>query len=162
MIITLDFITRENIWQIASLVTPKSLFTVTHALFFISPVHSKWRYCSLAQSHQHQLHRWSIYRYLLFDFNCALAQGRDFKLRQEVFMWCDHDLNFDISATSTSADWMLSHKLIELRINKQKTWTWQLIPVMSGHSAHLTACHCQIWSLGCGLLNNFLVRIHFN
>ena len=31
-----DFVTRENHWQIASLVTKKSLFTVTHALFFIS------------------------------------------------------------------------------------------------------------------------------
>ena len=28
--------TRENYWQIASLMTQKSLFTVTHALFFIS------------------------------------------------------------------------------------------------------------------------------
>ena len=28
-------VTREHNWQIASLVTPKSLFTVTHALFFI-------------------------------------------------------------------------------------------------------------------------------
>ena len=36
MIFTRDFVTRENHWQIASLVTPKSLFTVTHALFFIS------------------------------------------------------------------------------------------------------------------------------
>ena len=30
------FVTRENYWQIASRVTPKSLFTVTHTLFFIS------------------------------------------------------------------------------------------------------------------------------
>ena len=29
-------VTRENHWQIASLVTQNSLFTVTHALFFIS------------------------------------------------------------------------------------------------------------------------------
>ena len=36
MIFTRDFVTRENHWQIASLVTQKSLFTVTHALFFIS------------------------------------------------------------------------------------------------------------------------------
>ena len=36
MIFTRDFVTRENYWQIASLVTQKSLFTVTHALFFIS------------------------------------------------------------------------------------------------------------------------------
>ena len=35
MIFTRDFVTRENYWQIASLVTQKSLFTVTHALFFI-------------------------------------------------------------------------------------------------------------------------------
>ena len=36
MIFTRDFVTRENHWQIASLVTQKSLFTViTHALFFI-------------------------------------------------------------------------------------------------------------------------------
>ena len=33
---TRDFVTRENLWQIAPLVTQKSLFTVTHALFFIS------------------------------------------------------------------------------------------------------------------------------
>ena len=36
MIFTRDFVTRENHWQIASLVTQKSLITVTHALFFIS------------------------------------------------------------------------------------------------------------------------------
>ena len=36
MIFTRDFVTRENYWQIASLVTQKSLFTVTHTLFFIS------------------------------------------------------------------------------------------------------------------------------
>ena len=36
MIFTRDFVTRENHWQIASLVTQKSLFTVTHALFFIT------------------------------------------------------------------------------------------------------------------------------
>ena len=30
------FVTRENHWQIASLVTQKPLFTVTHSLFFIS------------------------------------------------------------------------------------------------------------------------------
>ena len=35
MISTRDFVTRENCWQIASLVTQKSLFTVTLALFFI-------------------------------------------------------------------------------------------------------------------------------
>ena len=37
MIFTRDFVTRENHCRIASLVTKKSLFTVTHALFFISP-----------------------------------------------------------------------------------------------------------------------------
>ena len=36
MIFTRDFVTRENHCQITSLVTKKSLFTVTHALFFIS------------------------------------------------------------------------------------------------------------------------------
>ena len=36
IIFTRDFVTREKHWQIASLVTQKSLFTVTHALFFIS------------------------------------------------------------------------------------------------------------------------------
>ena len=36
MIFTRDFVTRENHCQIASLVTQKSLFTVTHALFLIS------------------------------------------------------------------------------------------------------------------------------
>ena len=35
MIFTSDFVTRENHWQSGSLVTQKSLFTVTHALFFI-------------------------------------------------------------------------------------------------------------------------------
>ena len=35
MIFTRDFATRENHWQITPLVTKKSLFTVTHALFFI-------------------------------------------------------------------------------------------------------------------------------
>ena len=44
--------TRENYWQIASRVTQKSLFTVTNALFFISPLLTHWRYCSLALSDQ--------------------------------------------------------------------------------------------------------------
>ena len=35
MIFTRDFVTRENHWQIASLVNQKSLFTVTYALFII-------------------------------------------------------------------------------------------------------------------------------
>ena len=35
MIFTRDFITRENLWQITPLLTQKSLFMVTHALFFI-------------------------------------------------------------------------------------------------------------------------------
>ena len=35
MICTRDFATRENHWQITSLVTKKLLFTITHALFFI-------------------------------------------------------------------------------------------------------------------------------
>ena len=39
MIFTRDFVTRENHWQITPLVTKKSLFTVTHALFFISCIH---------------------------------------------------------------------------------------------------------------------------
>ena len=38
---TRDFVTRENYWQIASLVTQKSLFTVTHALFFIAWIYHK-------------------------------------------------------------------------------------------------------------------------
>ena len=36
MIFTRDFVTHENHWKIASLVTQKSLLTVTHALFLIS------------------------------------------------------------------------------------------------------------------------------
>ena len=40
MIFTCDFVTRENHWQITPLVTKNSLFTVTHALFFISTPHS--------------------------------------------------------------------------------------------------------------------------
>ena len=35
MICTRDFATRENHWQITSLVTKKLLFTITYALFFI-------------------------------------------------------------------------------------------------------------------------------
>ena len=40
MIFTSDFVIRENHWQITPLVTKKSLFMVTHALFFISAIHS--------------------------------------------------------------------------------------------------------------------------
>ena len=36
MSFTYDFVTRENHWWIASLMTQKSLFMVTNALFFIS------------------------------------------------------------------------------------------------------------------------------
>ena len=38
LIFTRDFVTRENHWQITPLVTKTSLFTVTHALFFISTI----------------------------------------------------------------------------------------------------------------------------
>ena len=41
MIFILDFVTHENYWQIASLVTQKLLFTVTYALFFIQPSMAK-------------------------------------------------------------------------------------------------------------------------
>ena len=34
MIFTSDEVTSENYWQIASRVTPKSLFTVTNVLFY--------------------------------------------------------------------------------------------------------------------------------
>ena len=44
MIFTRDFVTRENYSQIPSLVTKKSLFTVTHALFIISFMLTKWHY----------------------------------------------------------------------------------------------------------------------
>ena len=40
MIFTRDFVTRENYWQIASLVTQESLFMVTHALFFMYFINS--------------------------------------------------------------------------------------------------------------------------
>ena len=47
MIFTCDIVTRENNRKIASLVTPKLLFTVTHALFFI---YSSWiPYYSISQ-----------------------------------------------------------------------------------------------------------------
>ena len=36
MIFTRDFVTRKNNWQITSLGTTKSSFTITHALFFMS------------------------------------------------------------------------------------------------------------------------------
>ena len=36
MIFTCDFVTHESHWQITSLETKKSLFKVTHALFYIS------------------------------------------------------------------------------------------------------------------------------
>ena len=40
MIFTRDFVTRENHCRIAPLVTKKSLFTVTHTLFFISTIYT--------------------------------------------------------------------------------------------------------------------------
>ena len=40
MIFTRDFVTRENYWQIALLVTQKSLFTVTNVLFYF--LHAIW------------------------------------------------------------------------------------------------------------------------
>ena len=50
MIFTRDFVTRENYWQIASLVTQKSLFMVTHALFFIWLSPSLLRYYRITDS----------------------------------------------------------------------------------------------------------------
>ena len=46
MIFTRDFVTRENHCQITSLVAKKSLFTVTHALFFISMLRLKLNHVS--------------------------------------------------------------------------------------------------------------------
>ena len=47
MIFTRDFVTRENHWQITSLVNKKPLFTITLALFFI---HILLRVCYPTQS----------------------------------------------------------------------------------------------------------------
>ena len=40
--------------------------------------------------------------------------------------------------TKSPADWMLADKPTELSRIKVKTWTWQPVPMISEHSAHLT------------------------
>ena len=43
-----------------------------------------------------------------------------------------------VSETQSSADWMPADKPTELWRIKLKTWTWQSVPMISKHSAHLT------------------------
>ena len=67
-----DFrVTRENYWQIASLVTQKSLFTITHALFFICHIYTAG-------------HGWGIYIYIYIFF---LAGGGSY-----IGMYCKADI----------------------------------------------------------------------
>ena len=47
MIFPRDFITRDNFWQTAPLVTQKTLFAVTHALFYISHKICTWLWRAL-------------------------------------------------------------------------------------------------------------------
>ena len=63
MIFNRDFVTRENHWQIASLVTQKALFLVTHALFFIPPPYSMYFIAIVVRTCKHNINKIRRWRY---------------------------------------------------------------------------------------------------
>ena len=76
MIFTRDFVTRENYWQFASLVTQKSLFTVTHALFFIACGNSLLPYYFCYWLSTQQKKHWYIYHWSLSIITHTIYNGR--------------------------------------------------------------------------------------
>ena len=79
----------------------------------------------------------AIYIFVVVNSD-ALARASDIQIerRQVVFLCWMQDLNPGPDTKSPS-DWMLADKPTELSRIKLKTWTRQLVPMISEHSAHL-------------------------
>ena len=91
MIFTRDFVTRENYWQIASLVTQKSLFTVTHALLLISCMID--RGSTLRVIHRYTYFFMSSHKYITIPIYISIAPTctytkRIYHVQTYTFMWC--------------------------------------------------------------------------
>ena len=82
------FVTRENYWQIASLVTPKSLFTVTNVLFYF--LHAIW--CPWTHNSPKQLS----------NANFAIATKDSLS---DLLLWRHHSLSVTSSECRTLALW---------------------------------------------------------
>ena len=80
----------------------------------------------------------AIYIFVVVNFD-ALSQASDIQIerRQVVFLCWMQDLNPGPQTPNLPADWMLTDKPTELSRIKLKTWTRQLVPMISEHSAHL-------------------------
>ena len=84
MIFTRDFVTRENYWQIASLMTQKPLFTVTHALFFIYYVFCMYvlePYAALGDSIERSLSTIPF----MFKIHISLLYDKSFDFTTDIF-----------------------------------------------------------------------------
>ena len=94
MIFICDFVTRENHWQITSLVTKKSLFTVTHALFYIFP--------SVFNDELHAVfvtHLYTALEWLMMQYGFIKWQGQYFTTKESldtrfILRHTHHELNF--------------------------------------------------------------------
>ena len=86
MIFTRDFVTRENHWQITPLVAKKSLFTVTHALFFISRASDSFYIFDVIKIPRAQNERHTM-----------VAPSRQLLLLYQVTQWQPHCRGLDIS-----------------------------------------------------------------
>ena len=96
------------------------------------------------------------YTYLFLLISMFLAQASDIQIerRQVVFLCWMQDLKPGAPDTKSPADWMLADKPTELSKIKLKTWTRQPVPMISGHSAHLTPLSVDFKVTSCVSLLN--------
>ena len=84
------------------------------------------------------------FRTWLWWYTCLLLLISMLWHRQEIFKSKGDELSFfaecriwtRVFGTESPADWMLADKPTELSRIKLKTWTQQLVPMISEHSAH--------------------------
>ena len=82
-----------------------------------------------------------VHTYMFVGVNFdALAQASDFRIeRRQVVSFAECRIrSWAVWDTESPADWIPTHKPIELSRIRRKTWTQQPVPIMSEHSAHLT------------------------
>ena len=79
------------------------------------------------------------YTYLLLLISMLWHRQAIFKSKGDKFVPLQNaGLEPGVQDTKSPADWMLADKPTELSRIKLKTWTWQPVPMISEHSAHLT------------------------
>ena len=107
MIITSDEVTSENHWQIASLVTQKSLFTVTNVLFYF--LHAIW-----CPEHTILLKQLSI-------ADLAIVPKDSFS---DLVLWCHHSWSVTSRECRTLALWRhISRLFMHLQIGTKAMFT---------------------------------------